>query len=136
MQVRLEMETDDGSQRSFDVSPGVTVIGRARRSDIRISLPGVEPKHCELVLEDGRLRIRDLGSSIGIHRNGRRVSETNLAHGDRLSIGQVIFRVYFQNRTSPAGQTLTEVKAARPNQHPPDGRSALETGEASRHQET
>jgi len=136
MEVRLEMETDDGPQRSFELLPGVTVIGRTRRSDIRISLPGVAPKHCELLLEDGRLRIRDLGSSIGIHRNGRRVSEANLVHGDRLSIGQVIFRVCFDSQTPQTGATLTEIKPAHPVQAPPPGSAAQETGEVSRNQES
>jgi pSer/pThr/pTyr-binding forkhead associated (FHA) protein len=136
MEVWLEMETDGGPQRSFELSPGVTVIGRARRSDIRISLPGVEPRHCELVLEDGRLRIRDLGSSIGIYRNGRRVGESNLAHGDRLSIGQVVFRVCLRSPTAPAGGTLTEIKPARSSQPPPSSDTTRDAGETTRRRES
>lgn len=136
MEVRLEMETDDGPQRSFELSPGVTVIGRARKSDIRISLPGVAARHCELVFEDGRLRVRDLGSGIGIHLNGRRVSETDLAHGDRLGIGQVVFRVCLESPATAAGATLTEIKRSPPIKPLSDRDTAREAGEASRRGES
>ena len=112
MDMRLMMVTDDGTDRSFRVPKGVTVIGRTAATDIRIALPGVEDRHCELLREDNRLRVRDLGSELGTHLNGRRIGETDLESGDRLSIGRVAFLVQVRSAAPPTGESITEVKPA------------------------
>ncbi|UCD74004.1 MAG: FHA domain-containing protein [Phycisphaerales bacterium] len=113
MEVRLVMVTDDGSERVFRVPPGVAVIGRASFTDIRISLPSVEPRHCELMHDGDQLRIRDLGSDLGTHLNGRTVAEAELRNGDCLSIGRVAFLVCLEDKVAPAGELITELKPSR-----------------------
>ena len=52
-------------------------------------------RHCEIGPGEKRseLVVRDLGSSNGTYVNGKRVAETKLEPGDRLSIGPVTFIV-------------------------------------------
>ncbi len=68
-------------------------VGRAVTSDVPIYDPTVSRRHAELVLTNGGVRIRDLGSSNGTFVNGSRVSETTAADGDIVTFGKVAFKV-------------------------------------------
>jgi pSer/pThr/pTyr-binding forkhead associated (FHA) protein len=52
-----------------------------------VSDPNVSRRHAELLREEGRWSIVDLGSTNGIKVNGRRVSDTPLREGDRVTLG-------------------------------------------------
>ena len=90
MQVVLVMFKGD-QRRSFSVTRDVTVIGRREDCDLRIPLGDVSRKHCRLIKDDGVLRIEDLGSSNGTFINGERVQQAELAAGDTLQVGPVVF---------------------------------------------
>lgn len=70
-----------------------TLIGRRRTCHICIPAPDVSREHCALVFENGKLIVRDLGSSNGTWVNGRQVKEAELHNGDTLTIGPVLFVV-------------------------------------------
>lgn len=62
-----------------------------------LSPPGddsVSRKHCEIILGDGLLTIRDCGSKNGTFLNGVVIeAERTLQHGDRIGIGGYSFTV-------------------------------------------
>ena len=83
-------------ERIVPLTRPVTVIGRGADADLRLADTGVSRAHAELRLDaDGGVRVVDLGSTNGTVVNGQRVSEGNLADGDRLNIGAtaLVFRV-------------------------------------------
>ena len=78
-----------------------TVFGRARESCIPLPHPLVSRRHCELFERDGRLFVRDLGSTNGTFVGSERVTESELAHGQLLTIGTVTFRACFTGYPEP-----------------------------------
>jgi len=64
-----------------------TVLGRGGGSDIRVSDDGISREHAAIEREEGRVVLRDLGSTNGTFCNGSRVDRHELSHGDKISIG-------------------------------------------------
>ncbi len=94
MDVVLVMVKEDGSAKEFRLDKEHTIIGRDEVAKLRIPLPSVSRKHCELVIaEDEELMVRDLGSANGTYVNGRRVRQQELSPGDLLTVGPVVFVV-------------------------------------------
>lgn len=93
MDIILIMFKGDGTRRDFPVVKPRTLIGRTNSCDLRIPVPDVSRKHCELVLEDGELVLRDLESSNGTFCNKNRVQEIELEPGDNVTVGPVNFVV-------------------------------------------
>jgi serine/threonine protein kinase len=64
------------------------LVGRGRNVDIKVKDPSLSRKHCEILLEKGRIKVVDLESSNGTFVNGERVKEQLLYDGDRIDIGR------------------------------------------------
>jgi predicted component of type VI protein secretion system len=110
MGVVMVMFRADGQRRSFSVTRDMTVIGRREDCDLRIPLSDVSRKHCRMILEGETIRVEDLGSSNGTYKNGERVQQTELAAGDTLQVGPVVFVVQVDG--FPADEDLTPVTVA------------------------
>jgi pSer/pThr/pTyr-binding forkhead associated (FHA) protein len=81
----------------------VTSVGRHNDCLIRIKSAQVSRRHCELFELDGKLHIRDLGSSNGTFVNGKRVTGQHaLKPGDELTVGAVTLRVATLGQPGPA----------------------------------
>jgi len=81
------------------------VIGRGRGSDLTLPHPLVSRHHCELVEQDGRVYVRDLGSLNGTYVADRRITEAEVPDGELLTVGTVTLRVSCEspNDRPPAG---------------------------------
>jgi pSer/pThr/pTyr-binding forkhead associated (FHA) protein len=110
MQVVLVMFRADGQRRSFSIARDMTVVGRREDCDLRIPLSDVSRKHCRLIKEGDVLRVEDLGSSNGTFHNGQRVQQAEIAAGDTLQIGPVVFVAQVDG--APADEDLQPVIAA------------------------
>ncbi len=93
MQASLVMVKADGTTREIQVDREQVLIGRDEGCRVRVPLPSVSRKHCEIKVDDGELVVNDLGSSNGTYVNGKRVKKTELAPGDLLCVGPVVFVV-------------------------------------------
>ncbi len=95
MGATLVMFTEKGERREFKVKssggPDKATIGRNKECDIQIALGVVSRRHCEVTLKGDKLAVRDLGSSNGTYVNNKRVQEAEIAAGETLTIGPVIF---------------------------------------------
>lgn len=118
MEVVLVMFKDD-EKREFAINAQRTIIGRRQDCDLRIPTRDVSRRHCELGPGEKRseLMVRDLGSSNGTFVNSKRISETNLHPGDRLSVGPVTFIVQINGepadvKPSDAAPSLEDSDAA------------------------
>lgn len=76
------------------------VIGRESNCDVRIPDPVVSRHHCEIVLDEDVIRVRDLGSLNPTMVNGRPITDGTLQAGDEVRIGRVVFHVTFDNGDS------------------------------------
>ena len=97
----LAMVTADGDERRFPITRSKLVMGRHSRCDVRVAVPSVSERHCEIMVDGEVLKLRDLGSGTGTFHNGARVEQAVLADDDRVTIGPVTFVV----RTESASMT-------------------------------
>ena len=95
MLVTLELKSSNGLGRTFPLVDHRTVIGRETRCDLRVPLPSVAMRHCELSFDGRILELKDLGSETGTYHNGDRILRTVLADEDEFSVGSVTFKVRF-----------------------------------------
>jgi DNA-binding NtrC family response regulator len=89
----LAMKTGVAPGASWVISEAPLVLGRDMLCDITIEDPLVSRRHCEVVLEDGRAVLRDLGSSNATFLNGRPVREEAIETGDEIALGGAILFV-------------------------------------------
>jgi FHA domain-containing protein len=78
---------DDGSNRSFELHGGTTVIGRGQESDFRLPDTGVSRRHLEINWDGHTATLSDLGSTNGTTVNGNPVQTWQLSDGDIIRIG-------------------------------------------------
>jgi EAL domain-containing protein (putative c-di-GMP-specific phosphodiesterase class I) len=90
----LESLVGGGRQlRRIAVHPVPFRVGRLRGLNLYLPSESVSKEHAEIVVEDGALCVRDLGSKNGTFVNSERVTEARLREGDILHFAQVEFRV-------------------------------------------
>jgi pSer/pThr/pTyr-binding forkhead associated (FHA) protein len=80
-----------GKRREFPMHGNSITVGRRPESDLRVPTADVSREHCELVIEDGKLIVHDVGSSNGTFVNGESIDEIELSAGDQLRVGPVTF---------------------------------------------
>ncbi|MFZ0545639.1 MAG: FHA domain-containing serine/threonine-protein kinase [Candidatus Promineifilaceae bacterium] len=97
---------DEWEEKVYPLSETPMRVGRLATADIVLDRPEryVSKQHCEMVLRDGRVLIRDLGSTNGTIMNGGKLS-ANVYHewhpGDEVSLGP--FKLLLQSREELEG---------------------------------
>ncbi len=88
----LSLSAGAARGRLIAVSGPRFVIGRDQSCNLRLGSPLVSKLHAALQRREGRVYLRDLGSTNGTILNGRpyRNSEVEVHHGDRIQIGPII----------------------------------------------
>jgi pSer/pThr/pTyr-binding forkhead associated (FHA) protein len=109
MNVSLVMFKVDGTRWDFAVDKPRIVIGRTSNCDLRIPLSSVSRQHCEVRLDNGQVKLRDLGSSNGTYHNHIRVQEVSLKPGDEIVVGPVAFTVVIDGQPSTVAQTRSVI---------------------------
>ena len=93
MSIWLVMQASDGRERSFALNKPRMIIGRETTCDVRVPVPSVSQRHCQITFDGGELKLVDLNSDRGTFHNGQRVQEAVLLHEDKLTVGPVTFVV-------------------------------------------
>ena len=85
---------DGGTQRTYEISTPLIILGRGTDCDLRLVDPGVSRHHAEIRVEDGEVVLVDLGSTNGTFVNGQPVRRVTLTDGTRVTLGRttLIFR--------------------------------------------
>ncbi|UCE47365.1 MAG: FHA domain-containing protein [Phycisphaerales bacterium] len=123
MDVNLVLFKKGGSQASFSLSDGVTVMGRGHDCELRIPLKVVSRKHCQLSPNQQSLRIQDLDSRCGTFVNGKRVNNAPLKAGDYIRIGPLTFQVQIDGQpieVTPPKPASAAKKPPAPSAEAPD----------------
>jgi pSer/pThr/pTyr-binding forkhead associated (FHA) protein len=135
MDVNLILFKNNGSQKVISLPSNVTIIGRRQDCDLRIPLMPVSRRHCQLILNNESLKIRDLGSRNGTFLNGKRITDEIIAQaGDNITIGPLTFGIQingqpkdFVSPVQPAQKpTPPEKPKTKPAEKEPSGSSAAE----------
>lgn len=93
VQVSLVLVVKDEKQKEIKLSKPRTIIGRQTECTIRIPVPAVSRQHCELILDEGEVTLRDLNSGNGTYVNRKRIKEVVLSPGDLVAVGPAVFVV-------------------------------------------
>lgn len=94
-QVKLVVVGGAAKATELVIRPPV-VLGRGHEASIPLPHPLVSRLHCEIVHQQGRLLVRDLGSLNGTFVGNQRVSEAELPSGELLTVGSVTFRAEYE----------------------------------------
>ncbi|NQT40360.1 MAG: FHA domain-containing protein [Planctomycetes bacterium] len=102
MEVKLIVVGGKSAGRELPVAGPKFLIGRSQGCHLRPRSDQVSRRHCALLLEEGKVTVRDLGSRSGTLVNGRPITEPmELKNGDQLKIGPLEFDVQI---TVPVGR--------------------------------
>lgn len=77
----------------IELQAGINTVGRAGGNHHVVAHSSVSSRHCEIVVGDSAITIRDLGSTNGTFVDDKPVQEANVTHGQRLKLGSTEFVV-------------------------------------------
>ncbi len=86
---RLVVKAVGLENKVIELKLGSNVIGRSPDCDFQISHPTVSTMHCELLLNEGGVRVRDLESTNGSFLDGAAFREAYLQPGQMLRLGDI-----------------------------------------------
>jgi len=125
MDISLVLLKKNGSRKVFPLPSEITTIGRRRSCDLHIPLASVSKKHCQLHLDSGVLKLRDLGSRNGTNLNGKPVDEAVIQSGDSIEVGPLKFQVQIDNppkdSAASAGPRQKPANQSNPPHKPQQG---------------
>jgi len=78
---------------SYAIQEGEMSIGRQVGNGVVLASEKVSKRHCVLVVSNGQMLLKDVGSSNGTFVNGALTREKRLKPGDRISVGEYIFEI-------------------------------------------
>jgi pSer/pThr/pTyr-binding forkhead associated (FHA) protein len=114
MEVTLVMIKEDGETKAFPIGRGTTTIGRKDDCELRIPLAEVSRKHAVLIVDDKKVTVRDTGSANGTYVNNQRIREHDLAPGDHVVVGPVVFTVQIDGEPADVKPVKTKLEARKP----------------------
>ena len=102
--MKVSLVLADGSEkgRCIEISGNAFVVGRGPDCDYQIPSPQVSRRHCEFVYIGKLFGIKDLGSRTGTFVNRRKIDQTRLDSGDRVTVGPQTFLIKVDQETAVA----------------------------------
>jgi hypothetical protein len=100
-----------GTPQAWEIQlkPGPNSFGRNEANDFKINDPSVSGSHCQILVHDGSVVLKDSGSTNGTFVGGTRIQEHNLEHGKDIRLGGVQMIFY----------SATDTQAVAPESPPP-----------------
>jgi len=87
--------------KEIEVGSSTMILGRSIECEVCVNAPSVSRQHAQLDLveEDNErfFRVTDLGSSNGTYVNNTRTAATRLHNGDKVKMGDVLFKFVMQD---------------------------------------
>ncbi|MBC8094519.1 MAG: FHA domain-containing protein [Akkermansiaceae bacterium] len=125
---RLIVKTAGLERSLIELKLGSNVIGRSPDSDFPLTHPTISTMHCELILNESGVVLRDLESTNGTFVNGGRIREAVLDPGHIVRLGDVELLVEstdakvaipkFANADLPAPPVVSKEGAMMCPKHP------------------
>ena len=90
---RLLLKSSDCLSQVIELRLGRNRFGRSPENDFQIEHPTVSATHCEIVVSEGEIVVRDCDSTNGTYLAGEPIKEAKLCAGQLLSLGDAEFLV-------------------------------------------
>lgn len=99
-----------GTPQAWEIplKPGINFLGRGVSNDFKFEDPSVSGSHCEIIIENGMVTLKDMGSTNGTFVNQSRIQQAQLQNGQAVRLGSVEM-VFYAETERPVN--VTEVKA-------------------------
>ena len=94
----LVVVTGDAAGSEFPIEKESVSLGRGPGVELCFADEAMSRSHAAVEFANGGFRVRDLGSSNGTFLNGGDVQAGDLAHGDRLELGEHHFQFVLEER--------------------------------------
>ncbi len=105
----LEREPAEGGAPERTPLPSFPfTLGRSESADLTVDSGRVSREHAMILCEEGKYRVRDLGSTNGTFLNGSRVDEASLEDGDLIVLADIEFS-FFAGRPQAPESMVTQV---------------------------
>ena len=108
--------------RSYEFAVEKTTVGRGDHNTLTIHDPSVSDRHCEILVNDAEVIVRDVGSSNGTVVNGKklRYQQCQLKAGQTVKFGAVEARLELEQRSfSDTATAETAISSYARHQHDP-----------------
>jgi hypothetical protein len=86
---RLVVKGPMADSQVIELHLGPNRLGRSSKNHFQVEHPTVSSTHCEIVLAEGGLLVRDCDSTNGTFVDGRRIEESGLSVGQVLRLGDL-----------------------------------------------
>jgi pSer/pThr/pTyr-binding forkhead associated (FHA) protein len=91
MDVKLIVSSGKNEGKEIRLSGQQFLIGRGEGCQLRPASDRISRKHCVFIAAEGRLSLRDLGSTNGTSVNGEKIAgDKDLKNGDKINVGGVL----------------------------------------------
>jgi hypothetical protein len=109
-----------GSRVAWDIvlKPGTNTIGRGPDNDFQVGDPSVSGSHCQILVQDLMVVVRDLGSTNGTFVNRAPVKEATLEPGHTLHLGSVEMLLQAEQAAASTPPPMPAAAAAVPVARP------------------
>lgn len=88
----LQVLQGENEGNKYPLSGSMT-FGRSVKCELCFNDPELSRRHCEFILKDGVLEVKDLGSANGVLVNRQKITLATLQAGDQMQMGSVILLV-------------------------------------------
>src|SRR5260370_2166168 len=108
---RLVINPGTNSAWEVQLKPGINRLGRGFDNDFKLEHSSVSGSHCQIVVDQGNVLVKDLGSTNGTFVNRAPIQEAALRAGQTLYLGGVA--LYYEP-DAPTPPTLPLVETPPP----------------------
>jgi hypothetical protein len=107
---KLIVKSTEFAPGEIELKPGINRFGRSPGSDHHLNHPAISELHCEIIVENSLVFVRDLASTNGTFIDQRQIRESALYAGQILQIGPVEMIL----DAEPARVAIPEMPAFKP----------------------
>lgn len=124
MKISLVVAQGVHTGKVIPVTSAEFVIGRDPQCQLRPASPAVSKQHCAISARDGKVYLRDCGSTNGTFLNNEQIAgEREVKSGDRLRVGPLEFDLRIEapsptSKSTPAAKPAPAPAAAKPAAKP------------------
>ncbi len=111
---RLVLLTEGFTGRSFELKSERSTVGRLEDNTFQIPAPSVSSHHCELIVSDDTLTIKDLDSTNGSYVNGEQISEATIKLGEIVRFGAIEARFEESKSAGSSGKKKLDQTSVLP----------------------